>query len=129
MIILFLLLEIISYVLFRIDLPGAINKISLFINLLFSVDTSASSLYEELTIINKDNKYVKISYNQETHDEFLIDNTKFKTFNDMLKELEVTSDTKLLDIITAQLIEVGKKIIVDRMKFVNELNHVINNVN
>jgi DNA replication and repair protein RecF len=46
----------------------------------------------------------------------------------LLKELEVTSDTKLLDIITAQLIEVGKKIIVDRMKFVNELNQVINNV-
>ena len=50
-----------------------------------------ASLYEELTIINKDNKYVKISYNQETHDEFLIDNTKFKTFNDMLKELEVNN--------------------------------------
>ena len=48
--------------------------------------------------------------------------------NSLLKELEVTSDTKLLDIITAQLIEVGKKIIVDRMKFVNELNQVINNV-
>lgn len=48
-----------------------------------------STLYEELIIINKDNKYVKISYNQETHNEFFVGNQKFDTFNEMEKELQL----------------------------------------
>lgn len=47
-----------------------------------------AKLYEELFIINNENKYVKISYNQETHNEFLIDKNKFNTFEEFLDELE-----------------------------------------
>lgn len=47
-----------------------------------------AKLYEELFIINKEDKYVKISYNQETHNEFLIDKNKFNTFEELLHELE-----------------------------------------
>lgn len=47
-----------------------------------------AKLYEELFIINNENKYVKISYNQETHNEFLIDKNKFNTFEELLHELE-----------------------------------------
>ena len=48
--------------------------------------------------------------------------------NILLKNMDVDSDTKLLDVITSQLIEVGKKIIVDRMKFIEEINQEINNI-
>ena len=48
--------------------------------------------------------------------------------NILLKTLEVNSDTKLLDIITSQLIEVGKKIIIERDNFVKRINEVINKV-
>lgn len=50
-----------------------------------------ASLYEELYIINNNNKYVKISYNQETHEEFLIDKKVYKTFDELQKELEANS--------------------------------------
>ena len=49
----------------------------------------SSTIYEELIIINKDNKYVKISYNQETHNEYFVDNQKFDTFSEMEKELQL----------------------------------------
>ena len=48
--------------------------------------------------------------------------------NSLLKEMMPDSDTKLLDVITNQLIEVGKKIITKRMKFVDNLNQEINNI-
>ncbi len=48
--------------------------------------------------------------------------------NTLLKEMEINSDTKILDVITAQLIEVGKKIIIARMKFIDEINQEINKV-
>lgn len=48
--------------------------------------------------------------------------------NALLKNMEIGSDTKLLDIITNQMIEVGKKIINDRMKFIDEINQEINNI-
>ena len=48
--------------------------------------------------------------------------------NILLKTLEVNSDTKLLDVITSQLIEVGKKIIIERNNFVKRINETINKV-
>ena len=48
--------------------------------------------------------------------------------NILLKNMDIDSDTKLLDVITSQLIEVGKKIIVDRTKFIDEINQEINNI-
>ena len=48
--------------------------------------------------------------------------------NILLKSLEVNSDTKLLDVLTSQLIEDGKKIIVERENFVRQLNQVINKI-
>ena len=48
--------------------------------------------------------------------------------NILLKTLEIDSDTKLLDILTTQLIEVGKKIIVERDNFVKNINKVINKI-
>lgn len=48
--------------------------------------------------------------------------------NILLKELEINSDKTLLDVLTSQLIEVGKKIIIDREKFINEINDEINNI-
>ena len=48
--------------------------------------------------------------------------------NILLKNMDVDSDTKLLDVITLQMIEVGKKIIIDRMKFIDEINQEINNI-
>ena len=48
--------------------------------------------------------------------------------NILLKNMEIDSDTKLLDVITVQLIEVGKKIIVERMKFIEEINQEINTI-
>ena len=48
--------------------------------------------------------------------------------NILLKTLDVNSDTKLLDVITSQLIEVGKKIIFERDNFVKRINEVINKV-
>lgn len=45
-----------------------------------------------------------------------------------LKELETDSDTKILDIITSQMIEVEIKIINEREKFVNEINQYINEI-
>lgn len=47
-----------------------------------------AKLYEELFIINNEDKYAKISYNQETHNEFLIDKKKFNTFDELSQELE-----------------------------------------
>lgn len=64
-----------------------------------------ATIYEELYIINNNNKYAKISFNQETHDEFLIDNNKFKTFEDLTKELEINGfiiDDKLRVIYTLE---------------------------
>ncbi|MBO5214747.1 MAG: hypothetical protein J6B79_00975 [Clostridia bacterium] len=63
-----------------------------------------SSLYEELYIINSNKKYVKISYNQENHKEFLIDKKVYGTFDELQKELEVNSfvfDGKIRVIYTA----------------------------
>ena len=48
--------------------------------------------------------------------------------NAILKNMDIDSDTTLLDVITTQLIEVGKKIIIDRMKFIDEINLEINNI-
>ena len=48
--------------------------------------------------------------------------------NILLKSLDVNSDTKLLDVITSQLIEVGKKIIIEREAFVKRINEVINKI-
>lgn len=48
--------------------------------------------------------------------------------NSCLKELEIDSDTKLLDVITKEMIEYGIKIISEREKFVNEINDVINEI-
>ena len=48
--------------------------------------------------------------------------------NILLKSLDVNSDTKLLDVITSQLIEVGKKIIIERESFVKRINEVINKI-
>ena len=48
--------------------------------------------------------------------------------NILLKSLDVNSDTKLLDVITSQLIEVGKKIIIERDAFVKRINEVINKI-
>ncbi len=48
--------------------------------------------------------------------------------NILLKSLDVNSDTKLLDVITSQLIEVGKKIIIERDNFVKQINKVINKI-
>ena len=48
--------------------------------------------------------------------------------NILLKNMDIDSDTKLLDVITSQMIEVGKKIIIDRTKFINEVNQEINNI-
>lgn len=48
--------------------------------------------------------------------------------NILLKDMDVNSDTKLLDVITFQLIEVGKKIYIERMKFIEEINQEINNI-
>ena len=48
--------------------------------------------------------------------------------NAILKNMDVDSDTKLLDVITSQMIEVGKKIIIDRMKFIDEINSEINEI-
>ena len=42
--------------------------------------------------------------------------------------MDIDSDTKLLDILTEELIEVGKKIITDRMKFIDEINQIINTI-
>ena len=40
--------------------------------------------------------------------------------------MDIDSDTKLLDVLTLEMIEVGKKIITDRMKFIDEINKNIN---
>ena len=48
--------------------------------------------------------------------------------NILLKNMDVDSDTKLLDVLTIEMIEVGKKIIVDRMKFIDEINKNINEI-
>ena len=48
--------------------------------------------------------------------------------NILLKSLDVNSDTKLLDVLTSQLIEVGKKIIIERDNFVKRINEVINKI-
>lgn len=48
--------------------------------------------------------------------------------NALLKEMDSSSDTKLLDVLTSQLITEGKQIIVDRTKFVDEINAEINNI-
>lgn len=48
--------------------------------------------------------------------------------NILLKEMTEVSNTRLLDVLTSQLIEEGKKIITDRMKFINEINKEINNI-
>ena len=48
--------------------------------------------------------------------------------NILLKSLEIDSDKTLLDILTSQLIEVGKKIIIDREKFIDEINIEINDI-
>ena len=48
--------------------------------------------------------------------------------NILLKTLEIDSDTKLLDVLTSQLIEVGKKIIVERENFVKHINEIINKI-
>lgn len=48
--------------------------------------------------------------------------------NILLKEMNETSDTKILDVLTSQLIEEGKKIIEQRMKFIDEINNEINNI-
>lgn len=48
--------------------------------------------------------------------------------NILLKTLEIDSDTKLLDVLTTQLIEVGKKIIIERDNFVKNINTVINKI-
>ena len=49
--------------------------------------------------------------------------------NILLKNMDVNSDTKLLDVLTVELIEIGKKIIIDRMNFIEEINQEINNIN
>ena len=49
-----------------------------------------AKLYEELYIINRENRYVKISYNQETHKEFYIENKKFDSFLKLKEELDET---------------------------------------
>jgi len=48
--------------------------------------------------------------------------------NSCLKELEIDSDTKVLDVITKQLIEVCEKIIIEREKFINKINDVVNTI-
>ena len=63
-----------------------------------------AKLYEELYIINSDNKYVKISYNQENNSEFYIDNKRFDKFYELKLELERNQfifDNKLRVIYTA----------------------------
>lgn len=47
-----------------------------------------ASLYEELFIININNRYAKISFNNETHNEFLFDKTIYSTFDGLKNELE-----------------------------------------
>lgn len=62
-----------------------------------------AKLYEELYIINRENRYVKISYNQETHKEFYIENKKFDSFLKLKEELDETKfifDNKLRVIYT-----------------------------
>lgn len=46
--------------------------------------------------------------------------------NSCLKELDIDSDTKILDVITSQLIEVCKKIFIERTNFINKINSKIN---
>lgn len=46
--------------------------------------------------------------------------------NNCLKILDIDSDTKILDVITNQLIDVSIKIINARTSFINELNEVVN---
>lgn len=48
--------------------------------------------------------------------------------NILLKNMEIDSDTKLLDVLTSELIEVGKKIIIERERFVNQINQEINEI-
>lgn len=43
--------------------------------------------YEELYIVNSENKYVKIYYNQETNNEFYIDKTVYNNFDDFKAKL------------------------------------------
>ena len=46
--------------------------------------------------------------------------------NSCLKELDIDSDTKILDVITSQLIDVCKKIFIERTNFINKINSKIN---
>ena len=45
-----------------------------------------------------------------------------------LKEMDLDSDRKMLDVITLQLVEYAKKIMDEREKFINEINSVINEI-
>lgn len=48
--------------------------------------------------------------------------------NLLLKEMDLNSDTKLLDVLTLQLIEYGKKIMFERIKMIDEINEIINDI-
>ena len=48
--------------------------------------------------------------------------------NSCLKEMTENSDTKILDVITNELIEIAKKIISSREKFIEEINKEINEI-
>ena len=50
-----------------------------------------SELCEELYIINCNNKYVRISYDETTHKEFYIEKEKYNTFNELKEELEINN--------------------------------------
>ena len=45
-----------------------------------------------------------------------------------LKEMELESDTKMLDVITMQLVEYAEKIMIERKKFIEEINEYINDI-
>lgn len=45
-----------------------------------------------------------------------------------LKEMDLESDKKILDVITLRLVEYAEKIMIEREKFINEINSVINEI-
>ena len=45
-----------------------------------------------------------------------------------LKEMDLESDRKMLDVITLQLVEYAEKIMSERIKFIEEINSVINDI-
>lgn len=88
------------------------------------LDIIVSSPTLRRQFINQEISQISQTYlkNLNTYNKFLQER------NILLKELDVNSDTKLLDVITSQLIEVGKKIILERENFITEINQEINNI-